>query len=105
MKIKKGDKVLIINGKDQGKVSEVLLVNKEQKRVFVQGINMAKKHLKPRKESPKGQRIEIEKSVDVSNVKLICPKCTKAARVGYKYITKNNKEIKVRICKKCQQEI
>jgi large subunit ribosomal protein L24 len=101
MKIKKGDTVLIISGKDRtkkGKVSEVL---PRENRIIVEGINIVKKHVRPKRAGEKGQRVEVSRPLDVSNVKLICFKCKKPTRVGYKMI--GNK--KHRICKKCGQEI
>ncbi len=101
MKIKKNDQVLIISGKDKGKKSKVIQAFPRESKVLVEGINLIKKHQKPRKSGEKGQIIELPKPIDVSNVKLICPKCGKAARVGYKIVEKK----KFRICKKCNQEL
>ncbi len=101
MKIKKGDRVLIISGKYRGKTGKVLAVFPKEKRVLVEGINLAKKHQKPRREGEKGQVIEMPRPIDVSNLKLICPKCGKATRVGYRIEGKR----KYRICKRCGQEI
>jgi len=101
MKIKKNDQVLIISGKDQGKKGKVLEVFPSAEKIMVENINLVKKHRKPRRQGEKGQMIEIAKPLSVSNVKLICPKCSEATRVGYKVIEKE----KFRICKKCGQEI
>lgn len=101
MKIKKGDTVLIISGKDKGKKGKVLEVFPKESKILVEGMNLMKKHRKPRKTGEKGQIIQLPKSLDISNAKLICPKCGKAARVGYKMTDKK----KFRICKKCGQEI
>ncbi len=101
MKIKKGDTVLIISGKDKGKKGKVLEAMPRQNRIMVEGVNIVKKHRRPKSEGEKGQIVELVKSIDVSNVKLICPKCAKSTRVGYKIISKK----KYKICKKCQQEI
>lgn len=101
MKIKKNDTVLIISGKDRGKSGKVIRVFPKINKIIVEGVNLVKKHRKPRRQGEKGQIIEISKPIDVSNVMLLCPKCGKASRVGYKVI---NKE-KFRICKKCQQEV
>jgi large subunit ribosomal protein L24 len=101
MKIKKGDTALIISGKDRGKTGKVLDVFPEQEKLVVEGVNIRKKHMKPKKSGEKGQIVEKPASFSVSNVKLICPKCGKPARVGYKVV--GNK--KHRICKKCQAEI
>lgn len=101
MKIKNGDTVLIISGKDRGKKGKVINVFPKENRIVVEGANLRKKHTKPRRQGEKGQIVEIAAPLNISNVKLICPKCKKATRVGYKVVEKN----KFRICKKCKQEI
>lgn len=101
MKIKKDDAVLIISGKDKGKKAKVLESFPKKDKVMVEGVNIVKKHRRPKKEKEKGQIVEIPKPISVSNVKLICPKCSKATRVGYRLTEKG----KYRICKKCEQEI
>jgi len=100
MKIKKGDNVLIIKGKDRGKKGKVLQVFPKENRVIVEGINLRKKHQRPRRAGEKGQIIIVPGRLSVGNVKLICSKCGQATRVGYKI--EGGK--KFRICKKCQQE-
>ena len=109
MKIKKGDKVKIINGKDKGKSGKVLQVFPSRNRVSIEGLNLLIKHMRPRKQGEKGQRIEFPSALDLSNVLLVCPKCNKAARVGYKKIEvkvgEKKKTKKIRICKKCKQTI
>jgi len=101
MKIKKGDQVLIISGKDRGRKGKVLEAFPEESRILVEGINLRKKHQRPKRSGEKGQIVEMPGPIYISNVKLICPKCGKATRVGYKVLNKN----KFRICKKCGQEI
>jgi large subunit ribosomal protein L24 len=101
MKIKKDDTVLIISGKYRGEKGKVLLVFPKDGKVLVEGVNLIKKHQRPKREGEKGQIIQIPAPFPVSNVKLVCPKCGKATRVGYK-ITENKKS---RICKKCGKEI
>lgn len=101
MKIKKGDNVIIISGKDKGKKGKVNKALPSKNKIIVEGINIVKKHRRPRRESEKGQIIEIPSPINISNVKLICPKCAKVVRVGYK-LTESGK---FRICKKCGQEI
>lgn len=87
MKIKKGDNVKILSGKDRGKTGEVIQVlkDKETGRVYVvvEGANILKKHLKTRDKSHKGQTIELPAPMDMSNVQLIDPKSKKPTRVGY----------------------
>ena len=99
MKIKKGDQVLIISGKDRTKKGKVLRSFPKEGRILVEGINMRKKHQKPKKSGEKGQIVELPGLIQVSNAKLICSRCGKAVRVGYKLIAGK----KARICKKCEQ--
>jgi len=106
MRIHKGDTVLIISGKDRGRKGKVLKVFPTRpggypNRILVEGINLRKKHQRPRRSGEKGQIIEMPAPISISNVKLICPKCGKATRVGYKIVERK----KYRICKKCGQEI
>ncbi len=101
MKIKKGDQVLIISGKDKGKKGNVLKVIPEEEKIVVENVNLLKRHTKPKKAGEKGQIVQKSSPINFSKVKLICPKCGQATRVGYKIL--DNK--KYRICKKCDQEI
>jgi len=101
MKIRKNDTVLVIAGKDRGKKGKVLTVFPKNARILVEGVNLRKKHQKPKKQGEKGQVVSMPGPISVSNVKIICSKCGKPARIGYKLSEKN----KVRICKKCNQEI
>ncbi|MFZ2225832.1 MAG: 50S ribosomal protein L24 [Candidatus Moraniibacteriota bacterium] len=101
MRIKKNDLVKMLAGKDAGKTGKVLRVFPEEKKVIVDGLNLLKKHNKPKREGEKGQRVEIPRKVDVSNAMIVCPKCAKSSRVGYK----TEGEKKIRVCKKCQAEI
>ncbi len=101
MKIKKGDQVLIIAGKDRGKKGKVVHAVPGGFSATVEGINMKKKHRRPRKTGEKGQMVQISSPLNISNIKLICPKCGKPTRVGYKL----SEEKKYRVCKKCGQEI
>lgn len=101
MKIKKGDTVLIIKGRDRGKIGQIIRAFPKKNRLVVEGLNLIKKHVKPRRQGEKGRIIEIPRPISVSNVKLICPNCKKTTRVGYKFENEN----KYRYCKKCQQVI
>ena len=100
MKIKKGDTVLIISGKDKGKKSTILRVLPKEEKIVVENVNILKKHMKPRKSGEKGQIVQIPGPIHISNIKLICSKCGKATRTGYKIVDKK----KYRVCKKCGQE-
>ena len=101
MKVKKNDKILVLSGKDKGKISKIIAVNPKDLTVIVENVNIVKKHLKPKRQGEKGRVIEIHKPLSISKIKLVCPKCNKATRVGYKYEEKN----KFRVCKKCNQKI
>ena len=101
MKIKKNDQVLIISGKDRGKKGKILDVFPKEARVVVEGVNIRKKHVKPKRSGEKGQVVEMPVPLAVANVKLICPKCVQPTRVGYKIV----EDKKYRICKKCGVEI
>lgn len=101
MKVKKGDSVLIIAGKDKGRTGKIMKSFPKDLKVLVEGINLKKKHVRPKRDGEKGQVVEIPAVIDISNIKLICPKCGKVTRVGYKI----DKDIKKRVCKKCKQEI
>lgn len=101
MKIKKGDTVLIITGKDKNRKGKVIEVLPKINKIVIEGLNVVRKHLRPKRTGEKGQKVEIPKPMNVSNVKLICPKCGQPVRVGYR-ITEAGK---FRVCKKCEQEI
>lgn len=100
MRIKKGDQVQIISGKDKGKKGKVLKSLPSVGRIVVEKINIVKKHVRARREHEQGQRVEVPASLDVSNAMLICPNCSKATRVGYSV----SGERKTRVCKKCNKE-
>ena len=101
MKVKKGDTVLIISGKDKGKTAKILKSIPKDQKILVEGVNLKKKHVRPKKEGEKGQIVQLPAPMNASNEKIICPKCGKASRIGYKM----EQEIKNRICKKCGQVV
>lgn len=101
MKIKKNDQVKILAGKDRGKSGKVLRVLSAENKIIIEGLNIVKKHVKARKEGESGQRIEIPGKLNISNAMLVCPKCGKATRIGYKIVGEN----KMRICKQCKAEL
>ncbi len=102
MKIKKDDKVLVIAGKDKGKKGKVAKALPSLGRIVVEGVNVRKKHIRPRKEGEKGQIAQISMPINASNIMVICSKCNKTTRVGYSLM--ENKK-KVRVCKKCGGEL
>lgn len=103
LKFKKGDKVKITIGKDKGRDGEIERVDKKKLLVIVPGINIYKKHVKgsPTDSSQKGGIYEIPRALPFSKIALICPKCKKQTRAGFKQLGKE----KVRFCKKCGKEI
>lgn len=107
MKIKTNDNVKILSGKDKGKSGKVIQVFKENNKAVVDGINIMKKNIRGN-DKQKGQIIELSAPINISNIKLICPKCSKETRVGYKVLEakgETEKRNKVRICKKCNEVI
>ncbi len=103
MKIKKGDTVKVITGKDKGKTGKVLSAFPKKEKVSVDGVNILKKHVSPEKQKQQqktkkvGQIVEFPAPISVSNIMIVCSKCNKATR-----IKKENKE---RFCKKCNKKI
>lgn len=98
--IKKNDQVIVISGNEKGKKGKVLAVNHERGRVIVEGINMATKHKKPRRQGETGGIIQQEAALNMSNVMHICKKCGKPTRIGYTVLKDGSK---VRVCKKCNE--
>ncbi|OGF27264.1 50S ribosomal protein L24 [Candidatus Falkowbacteria bacterium RIFOXYB2_FULL_34_18] len=106
MNIKKGDKVKILTGKDKGKTGKVLQVFPSRNRISVEGLNLLIKHMRPRRQGEKGQRIEFPAPMDASNMILLCPKCSHASRIEQKIVkNERGKSKKYRVCKKCKQVI
>ena len=101
MNIKKDDKVVVLSGKDKGKQGKILVSDPKAMKVIVEGVNIATKHQKPRKQGEEGGIIKVETPIYASKVQLVCPKCGKATRVGHKV----EGDKKVRVCKKCGAEI
>ena len=101
MKIKKGDTVEVLSGNDRGKRGEVLEVIPKKDKVIVKGVNVRKKHIKPKKQGEEGGIIPAECAIYSSKVNVVCPKCKKPVKVGYII----EKDEKVRVCKKCGAKI
>lgn len=98
MKVKKGDTIQMLAGKDRGKEGKIIEVRTDADRVVVEGLNLVTKHQKARKQGEKGQKIQMPSAIAVSNVALVCPKCGKPTRVGYAV----SGEKKLRQCKECK---
>ena len=117
-KIKKGDTVVVVRGKEKGKQGKVLKVYEKVKRrnkkgepvyvrhfVIVEGVRLIKKHVKPVEGVREGGIIETEGSIDISNVMLLCPNCGKPTKVGFRIVKEKNVRRKYRYCKKCNENI
>jgi large subunit ribosomal protein L24 len=101
MHIRKGDIVQVIAGKDMGKRGKVLKVDRSGRRLVVEGINRAKKHMRPSQANPQGGVVDWELPIDVSNVMLVCEGCDTPSRV--RRLRTGGKSF-VRVCKKCERE-
>jgi large subunit ribosomal protein L24 len=107
MKIKKGDTVLILTGKDKGKEGTVSRAMPQTSKVIIEGLNVVKKHVRPQGQTRQGGIIEKAMPIDVSNVMLKCTECKQPTRVGIERRSQGHdqKLRPVRICKKCQKVI
>ena len=101
-RIKKDDKVKVLTGKDKGKIGKVLKVVKKTNRVVVENINMVKVHQRPSQANPQGGIVEKNMPVHISNLMIMCNSCVKPTRIGMKQLEDGKR---VRICKKCDQQI
>lgn len=101
LKIKKGDTVQVLSGNDKGKKGEVLEVIPSTQKIIVKGVNIRKKHVKARKAGEEAGIIPVECAIHMSKVNVVCPKCGKASRIGFKI----EKDQKVRVCKRCNTVI
>jgi large subunit ribosomal protein L24 len=101
MKLRKGDNVIMLNGKDRGRTGKISMVIPNIDRVVVEGLNLIKKNVRARQQGQKGQIISKERAVSASSVALVCKSCGKMTRIGYKFEGEN----KIRICKKCKSEV
>lgn len=98
MKIKKGDTIQIISGKDKGKTGKVMQINSSVGTVLLEGLNLFKKHKRPKKQGEKGEIVTVPRPLRVSKIMLVCSGCGKPTRAGHRF----DGEIKVRFCKKCE---
>ena len=101
MNIRKDDKVIVLSGKDKGKIGKVISADPKNGKVIVEGVNVATKHQKAKKQGQDGGIIKVETPIYVSKVQLVCPKCGKGTRVAHKIVDGK----KVRVCKKCGAEL
>jgi large subunit ribosomal protein L24 len=99
-RIKKNDKVIVLSGKEKGKIGGVLKVDAAKAVVVVEKVNMVKRHSRPSKKTAQGGIIEKEAPVNISNVMVVCNKCAEPAKIGMRILEDGSK---VRICKKCKE--
>ena len=97
LQVKSGDTVVVISGADKGKEGKVLKADPKNGKVIVEGVNVASKHQKPRKQGEEGGIIKLETPIYACKVMVVCPKCGKPTRVAHKQENGKN----VRVCKKC----
>lgn len=100
-KLKKGDEVKVVAGKDKGKTGKIEKVLSKQAKVLVSGVNQYKRHMKARSQNQKSEIITLTKPLPVANVALVCPKCHVPTRIGFLM----EKDKKVKVCKKCKKTI
>ena len=101
MNIHKGDTVKIVSGKDRGKAGTVLRAMPDDGKVIIEGLNLVKKHSRPRKQGEKGQVVSVPRPLTASKVMLVCTSCKEPTRVG----SRMDGARKVRYCKKCKAKI
>ena len=100
--LKVNDQVEVLTGKDKGRVGKIIKVDRKSDKALVERINMIKRHTKARAAGQEGQIVEKEAPIHVSNLMLVCPKCTNTVRVAKKTLDDGSK---VRICKKCSESV
>ena len=100
-KIRKNDTVEVLTGKDKGKRGEVVRVNLKKETVIVSGVNIVKKAMKKRSQQDQGGIAEVEAPLHISNVGIVCKKCGKPVRIGYKF----DGDKKIRVCRKCGETL
>ena len=101
IRLKKGDNVQVIAGKDKGKTGKLVKVMRDAGRVVIEDVNVYTKHLRPTTQGAKGQTVQVARSLAISNVNIICKSCNKPVRIGHKV----EGDTKTRICKSCEAEL
>ena len=103
--IKKDDTVVVISGDDKGTRGKVIAAAPEEGKVIVEGVHVVAKHTKARRQGEASQIVKTEGAIYASKVQLVCPKCNKGVRTKVGYKTVGDKQVKIRLCAKCGQEI
>ena len=103
--IKRDDTVVVISGDSKGTRGKVIAASPEEGKVIVAGANIVSKHAKARRQGEKSQIVKTEGAIYASKVQLVCPKCDKGVRTKVAFVTKGDKQVKVRVCAKCGAEI
>ena len=98
IRLKTGDKVVVLSGKDKGKEGKIVAVSPKEGKLIVEGVNMVSKHVKPRRAGEEGGIVKTEGALYACKVQLVCPKCGKATRIAHKIAEDGKKK---RSCKKC----
>lgn len=101
LKIKKGDEVMVMVGKDRNKRGKIIRTIPGQNRVVIEGVNLRKKHVRPRRAGEKGQTVLVPSPLAASNVMILCRTCSKPTRLGWRV----EGGTKIRICKKCGNSV
>lgn len=101
MRIKKGDNVVVIAGKDRGKQGKILRFDVASERLLIEGINLYKKHRKPRRQGEKGEMVTLPRTINASNAQFFCSSCGRGVRLGARI----EGEKKVRYCKHCNRTV
>jgi large subunit ribosomal protein L24 len=101
-KVRKNDTVQVLNGRDRGKQGKVLRVIPKEQRVVVEGVNIRKRHTRPRRQGETGGIVEFPAPLHLSKVAVVCAKCGRATRVGFRFLADGTK---VRYCKRCDEVI
>ena len=103
--VRKDDTVVVLSGDDKGTRGKVIAASPEEGKVIVEGVHVVSKHTKARRQGETSQIVKTEGAIYASKVQLVCPKCDKGVRVKVGYKTVGDKQVKVRLCAKCGQEI
>lgn len=106
LRIKTGDEVAVVSGKDKGRRGKVTSITPRSNKLIVEGINISKKHIRPTKKGQQSGIVERETLFPISKVMLVCPRCGKKSRIGIRLLEQGtDKGEKLRFCKKCREVI